>query len=392
MAAYVHAQAPQSQREPSYVHESWTVKDGLPVNSVNAILQDRTGYIWIATFDGLVRFDGIRFTVFNSVRSAELPSNRIVQLHEGRDGTLWVATAQGHVVRFRDGQFTNLPFENGAVSVSLSNLLVDSTGTVWVGNANGLWRTQGDRLVQVAREILTAPVTSVLARRDGNLWVGTHRAGIFRVGRDGGVMKVRADRAIDSDSIVTMFEDGRGALWVAGSQRFWEWRDRPVEVTAGGRSLRVLRIVDIAAGSVFAQALTGTFRIEGARATLIGPPVPVIGKEIIGLWSEDQLIWTVRGDGVFRNERRVFTLPAGVALTVALFDREGSLWLGTRANGLHRLKPALFTAYSEAEGLAERNVYLTYVDRAGAVWAGFFVTDGITRLDPSTGRITLFPG
>ncbi|MBC7894025.1 MAG: hypothetical protein H7066_01350, partial [Cytophagaceae bacterium] len=50
----------------SWVHESWTVKDGLPVNSINRIIQDRTGYIWAATFDGLVRFDGLRFTVFNS--------------------------------------------------------------------------------------------------------------------------------------------------------------------------------------------------------------------------------------------------------------------------------------------------------------------------------------
>jgi ligand-binding sensor domain-containing protein len=53
----------------SWVHESWTVKDGLPVNSINSLLQDRAGYIWAATFDGLVRFDGIRFTVFNSANS-----------------------------------------------------------------------------------------------------------------------------------------------------------------------------------------------------------------------------------------------------------------------------------------------------------------------------------
>ena len=76
-------------RDGTWVHESWTVKDGLPVNSVNAIIQDRTGYIWAATFDGLVRFDGLRFIVFNSTNSEELPSNRIIGLKEGRDGTLW---------------------------------------------------------------------------------------------------------------------------------------------------------------------------------------------------------------------------------------------------------------------------------------------------------------
>ena len=96
----------------SWVHESWTARDGLPVNSINAIIQDRTGYIWAATWDGLVRFDGVRFTVFNSSKSEQLPSNRIVRLKEGRDGSLWLVTEQGHVVRFRDGSFTNVPFEN----------------------------------------------------------------------------------------------------------------------------------------------------------------------------------------------------------------------------------------------------------------------------------------
>src|SRR5687767_11496648 len=92
-AARAHAQSTSATSPArdaaaqSWVHESWTVKDGLPVNSVNVLLQDRTGYIWAATFDGLVRFDGIRFTVFNSANSEELPSNRIIQLQEGRDGS-----------------------------------------------------------------------------------------------------------------------------------------------------------------------------------------------------------------------------------------------------------------------------------------------------------------
>src|SRR5206468_4123245 len=90
----------------SWVHESWSVKDGLPVNSINAVLQDRAGYIWAATFDGLARFDGVRFTVFNSANSDGLPSNRIIALKEARDGTLWLMSEQGNIVRFRAGRFT----------------------------------------------------------------------------------------------------------------------------------------------------------------------------------------------------------------------------------------------------------------------------------------------
>ena len=116
--------------DPSWVHESWTVNDGLPVNSINAVIQDRTGYIWAATFDGLVRFDGVRFTVFNTANSEDLPSDRIITLSEGRDGSLWLATEQLELVRFRAGRFTKLAFEQGRARERVSALLVDSAGTV----------------------------------------------------------------------------------------------------------------------------------------------------------------------------------------------------------------------------------------------------------------------
>ena len=148
-----------ASRDPSWVHESWTVKDGLPVNSINAIVQDRTGYICAATWDGLVRFDGLRFTVFNSAKSEELPSNRIVQLKEGRDGSLWLVTEQGHLVRFRDGTFTNYPFENAKSAEGDVQILVDSAGTVWVGETHGLWSVRGDRVVPVGRGTLDARVS-----------------------------------------------------------------------------------------------------------------------------------------------------------------------------------------------------------------------------------------
>jgi hypothetical protein len=65
-AAQALRSSPTTPAPEPFVHESWTVEDGLPVNSVNALLQSRDGYLWIATFDGLVRFDAVRFTVFNS--------------------------------------------------------------------------------------------------------------------------------------------------------------------------------------------------------------------------------------------------------------------------------------------------------------------------------------
>ncbi len=98
---------PGAEGADPYVHEVWTVQDGLPVNAILHVLHGRNGYLWLATWDGLVRFDGVRFTVFSTGNSDGLPSNRIVDLIEGAEGSLWLRTEQNHLVRFREGEFTH---------------------------------------------------------------------------------------------------------------------------------------------------------------------------------------------------------------------------------------------------------------------------------------------
>src|SRR5690242_17080125 len=84
--------APPPSSAGTYVREDWTVADGLPINTITAILQTRDGYLWLGINDGVVRFDGVRFTVYNAGNTPELPSNRIVSLFEDRAGPLWIVT------------------------------------------------------------------------------------------------------------------------------------------------------------------------------------------------------------------------------------------------------------------------------------------------------------
>jgi ligand-binding sensor domain-containing protein len=92
--------------------DSWTTENGLPQNSVNDILQTSDGYLWVATFGGLVRFDGLRFTIFDrSVPGIE--SQRIQALHEDRGGTLWAATEDSMVIRYRNERFTTFRMSDG---------------------------------------------------------------------------------------------------------------------------------------------------------------------------------------------------------------------------------------------------------------------------------------
>src|SRR5262245_33842966 len=92
--------------------DSWSTENGLPQNSVNDILQTRDGYLWLATFGGLVRFDGVRLVVFDRA-TAGIGSQRLRKLHEDRNGTLWIATEDGMLIRYKDDSFTTYGERDG---------------------------------------------------------------------------------------------------------------------------------------------------------------------------------------------------------------------------------------------------------------------------------------
>ena len=102
LIAPVHAQSYPTQ----YVATVWQTEQGLPVNSVGAIVQDHEGYLWVATDGGLARFDGVRFRVFGGEDFPSLQSSRFQSLYASRSGELWIGTRNGGLIRLHDGIVT----------------------------------------------------------------------------------------------------------------------------------------------------------------------------------------------------------------------------------------------------------------------------------------------
>ena len=115
-----------------YRFDVWTADTGLPQNIIRAIHQTPDGYLWLATLDGLVRFDGVRFTVFNKSNSPGLPGNRFVSLFEDRDGDLWAALETGEVVRRHQGSFTAFTPAQRQLGDISNTLIDDGQGNVAV--------------------------------------------------------------------------------------------------------------------------------------------------------------------------------------------------------------------------------------------------------------------
>src|SRR5438445_3272730 len=126
-----------------YLHTVWTTENGLPQNSVNAILQTRDGYLWIGTFGGLARFDGVKFTVFDTGNTEGLKSSRIFALCEDHEGNLWIGTENGGLACYREGVFTTYTMKDGLPGDSIGSIFEDQQGNLWLGSVAGLTRFTG---------------------------------------------------------------------------------------------------------------------------------------------------------------------------------------------------------------------------------------------------------
>jgi signal transduction histidine kinase/ligand-binding sensor domain-containing protein len=347
-------------RPPSrYGHDVWLTRDGLPQEFVQAIAQTRDGYLWIGSLGGLVRFDGVRFTVFDRGNTPGLRDARILALCPGRDGSLWIGTASGGVARLENGIIR--PFEPVAESEDRSlkyvrSLHESADGSLWVGTSGGGLRRfrQGRR---VASEEPASPghtVTAVHEDRAGGVWFGTTEG--LALLKDGRLTRYGAGDGPPHGFVYFIFEDHTGTLWVG---------------TRGG----LTRIKD---GVLTSFTRRRGFPADSARA----------------MWEDrDGNLWVgTLGQGLLRMSGDSFaplTSRDGLSndhVTCLHEDREGSLWVGTQ-RGLNRIKDVPFTSYTTRDGLSHDAINSVLRARDDSVWVG---TDGGGLDRMKDGRVRVF--
>ena len=161
---------------------SWTSEDGLRGSQVWTLLQDRAGYLWLGTNEGLVRFDGVDFLVWREFGGQPLPGGSVRALSLARDGAMWIGFgATGSVSRVHDGELRNYSNDDGLPGSNVLAVLEDRSGTAWAGSLVGLFRLSGDRWERVPDSdgLPAERIIALFEDRRGHLWVGTD-LGIFR--------------------------------------------------------------------------------------------------------------------------------------------------------------------------------------------------------------------
>jgi signal transduction histidine kinase/ligand-binding sensor domain-containing protein len=328
-------------------YRTFTTDNGLPQNSVYAIDQTPDGYLWIATFDGLVRFDGHRMTVFNHAEVPEILSNRILALRVDREGSLWIGTEGGGVARMKDGAVRSFGLADGVPHLDVGAIQEDAEGRVWIATHGGLARFDGARWT----------VPDEAGAQPGELaelyTVALRRANGMRILEPGGSI-------VDyvGPTPLGHYQEPRGAYWVRTGER---------KLTKFHRGQTTTLQAPDAPRNVSKQRFAVLQRRDGRTLLILDGRISVLEK---GAWR------TFAPD-----------LPAAATEPIAFFeDVEGSLWIGSENGLVQAFTTPVRTIVPDAR-VQDRNFYPIAEDRSGRVWAstqhvGFRIeSERFARLD-----------
>lgn len=332
------------------------------------IVQTRDGYLWFTTFDGLVRFDGVRFTVYNRGNSPELPGNRFMSLYEDGAGDLWATMESGQVVRRRNGRFEVFDERHGLSPGTFRRFLDDGHRGVAVGwirhqphspvEFSELWvgraRFDGDRFVSLPeRHLVIDPPIAV----DDAWWYAFGPSTLDEFWFDAGL--IQEIQRFDAEGRLHRLREGHGLP------------GRPVGMVVGPDGARAITVIPPEGGLL-----------------VVNPAGEVLERLWTGTWSSSPQggirdregnYWFISNrDGLFRARRQVVAaLPAELpgarhSLYPLLTNDDGSVWIGTDGVGLLHWQDGKLQSHrpSSRVGMLSvlGNIMSIHRDRAGELW------------------------
>jgi signal transduction histidine kinase/ligand-binding sensor domain-containing protein len=385
--------------DAQYRIDTWTTEQGLPTNSVTAVLQSRDGFLWMATYGGLVRFDGANLRLFSPGDTPGLRTSRLVALFESRDGALWITTEDLGLTRYYDGVFTTYTTAEGLLGNSVGPLFETADGAVVADTANGAvqWRNGKFEPYSGAPSYKDPGRTIVGRTADGVTWYRDD-AGIHKF--ENGLIVRTLPREAAARNV---FEDRAGRVWMHLRDR---GHDSIVCYTASGREtppgleglskFNAVGWSEDSDGNVWLgmRGGAGIARFDGERFTRYGVVDGLPGPNVETIFQDREgTLWAPTDGGLARLTARplsAFAADHGLEgnNTYTIYqDKQGDIWIGGWP-GLTRYRNGQFESMSQAVGIAGQNVTALFEDRDGVLWIGVW-DSGIRRLEG--GRVTAIP-
>ena len=319
-------------------------------------MQSKTGYLWICTYDGLLRFDGHKFEVFDKESIPFLKSNAFYRSYEDTSGRIWLTSQASGLIVYEQNGFRSI-FENSILPKSIRCLLLRNSGNLYIGaNNKGLFEIKDSTVSPVDHPaLLNISIMDIAEDFKGNTWVATNGNGLIKIS-DNKFTQFKTDQGLSSNAVNTVSALPDGKILIGTTLGLNILNENKIFTPSISRDLPINSIQTDPFQSIWLGTERGLVRInEEARI--------------------EELFSTEQG------------LPA-LSLSSIVFDQEGSLWITTSKSGLIRLKDSGIITYHEAHGLSLDIVNIAYEDlKNGNIYLG---TDGGHVDVFQKGKITSF--
>ena len=365
---------------PNFFPRSWKTENGLPDNAVTAVVQTRDGYLWCGTYGGLVRFDGVHFTVFNSAGTPGLQSDRVTSLFEDATGALWIGHERGDLTSYRGGKFESLAVHETGVRRKIPAIGADQDGDIWMLNEEGT-------LVR-ARDGVTCALpntdgVAVLAQNGQNkLFVAS---GGLLAAVEGGRLTMLSNTN-DSNGVggyvqgICAARDG--GLWVVSDRQVRKWNGVAMSVDRGTNpcNATVVAMLETKSGALaMGTSSDGLYLLFSNRTVLHFSQTNGFPNNWIRCLHEDRegTLWVGAGStgltalrpGKFETLDAPDHWQGRVPLSVTA-AHDGAIWLGTEGAGLYRFFEGAWKHFAENAGFSNLYVWCVSEDSRGRIWAG----------------------
>ncbi len=374
-----------------YTSRLWQTDDGLPQDDVRAVCQTSDGYICVGTSQGLVRFDGIRFTPMESAPVSEIKNHARTLLCTSADGTLWSATEDGKL-RFRKNEkMTELQLPTSVTNVSFTDIFPSRDGSLWIGTEfNGLFHFKDGKFTRwnVKTGLAHRSVRSICEDHEGTIWVAT-ASGLNALHGEK-IATLTTQNGLPHNSIRVVFADKNENLWIASNFGLTRWKDGVATnfTKKDGLSDNLISaIFEDRKGTIWVGTLNGLNRfVNGKWRIEAGSDGTSYDRVNCIFEDRENNLWIGSRDGLTQlRPRAVVSLTQQQGLThntvtSVLQDRDANLWVGFWGGGVNKIENGKITGYTTREGLSSDVILTMHQSRNGDLWFGMDYDGGLTLL------------
>jgi ligand-binding sensor domain-containing protein/serine phosphatase RsbU (regulator of sigma subunit) len=302
----------------------WDTEQGLPSRALLYLEQTSDGYIWISSYQGIFRFDGINFEVFDTENtSGVLKTNAARDLFEREDGMLCISTSGDGLIGYKDGKFRQLAY----LEADIETMLFDTPTHAWAGTKGyGIYELNDTTFrpyikIAALNDVL---VPHIIKDKEENVWFATEGNGLVKLDKNGKSTVFTTEDGLNTNKIRTIFQSNQGKIWIGTNAGLCFFEGNEIKIIEGVEGYPISRILEDYHGSIWMASDKGILRYN-------------IKTKSVEVLAEKN------------------GLPSKNVEDIVL-DREGNIWFAMYRAGLGRIQEGKFSNYTTYSGLASKSI------------------------------------